>query len=61
MDTDLVLLLILIIISGAFSGAEIALTSLSPAKTKMLKNDHRPGAKAVYRLKQKPERLLITI
>ncbi len=61
MDSDLVLLLILIIISGAFSGAEIALTSLSPAKTKTLKNDHRVGAKAVYRLKQNPESLLITI
>lgn len=61
MDTDLVLLLILIVISGAFSGAEIALTSLSPAKTKMMKADNRLGAKAVYKLKQKPERLLITI
>ena len=61
MDTDLVLLLILIIISGAFSGAEIALTSLSPAKTKMMKEDRHTGAKAVFKLKQKPERLLITI
>jgi len=60
-DTDLVLLLILIIVSGAFSGAEIALTSLSPAKTKMLKADHRLGAKSVFKLKQNPERLLITI
>ncbi len=55
------LLFILIIISGAFSGAEIALTSLSPAKIKLLKNDHRFGAKAVYKLRQKPEKLLITI
>ncbi|MFH0838398.1 MAG: hemolysin family protein [Patescibacteria group bacterium] len=61
MDTDLVLLLLLILISGAFSGAEIALTSLSPAKTRMMKNDHRVGAKAVFKLKQKPERLLIAI
>ena len=60
-DTDLVLLLLLIVVSGAFSGAEIALTSLSPAKTKMMKEDQRVGAKAVFRLKQKPERLLITI
>ena len=61
MDTDLVLLLLLIIASGAFSGAEIALTSLTPAKIKTMKNDHRFGAKAVFKLKQKPERLLITI
>ncbi len=61
MDSDLVLLLILIIVSGAFSGAEIALTSLSAAKTRTLKDDKRVGAKTVYKLKQKPESLLITI
>lgn len=55
------LLIILIILSGAFSGAEIALTSLSPAKVKLLKEDQRFGAKAVFKLKSKPERLLITI
>lgn len=61
MDSDIVLLFILIIISGAFSGAEIALTSLSPAKIKTMKNDRRVGARAVYKLKQNPESLLITI
>ena len=61
MDSDLILLIILILLSGAFSGAEIALTTLSPAKVKTLKEDHRFGGKAVYALKQKPERLLITI
>jgi putative hemolysin len=60
-DTDLVLLIILIITSGAFSGAEIALTSLSPAKVQTLKEDRRFGSHAVYRLKQSPESLLITI
>lgn len=61
MDTDLVLLLMLILVSGAFSGAEIALTSLSPAKVETLKNDKKFGSHAIYRLKQKPESLLITI
>ncbi len=61
MDTDLVLLLMLIAVSGAFSGAEIALTSLSPAKVKTLKNDKKFGSSAIYKLKQKPESLLITI
>jgi len=60
-DTDLILLVLLIVVSGAFSGAEIALTSLSPAKVKTLKEDNRFGAKAVYKLKQSPESLLITI
>lgn len=61
MDSDLVLLVLLIALSGAFSGAEIALTSLSPAKVQTLKGDKRFGGKAVFRLKQKPEQLLITI
>jgi len=56
-----VLLIILIILSGAFSGAEIALTSLSPAKTKLLKSSKHFGCKAVYKLKKQPENLLITI
>lgn len=61
MDTDLVLLVLLILISGAFSGAEIALTSISPAKVRTFRDDRRFGAQAVYRLKQRPESLLITI
>ena len=61
MDTDLALLIILILISGAFSGAEIALTSLSAAKVKTLKDDTRFGSRSVYKLKQHPESLLITI
>lgn len=61
MDSNLTLLILLIVLSGAFSGAEIALTSLSPAKVKTLKKDKRFGSKAVYKLKSKPERLLITI
>jgi len=60
-DSQLVLLLALIIMSAFFSGAEIALTSLSPAKIKTLKSDHHFGSKAIYNLKQKPEILLITI
>ncbi len=61
MESSLAILIILIILSGAFSGAEIALTSLTPAKVKILKNDKRFGSKAVFKLKSKPERLLITI
>lgn len=61
MESQLLLLVLLIALSGVFSGAEIALTSLSAAKVKTLKNDKRFGAKAVFKLKKKPERLLITI
>ena len=61
MTADLILLILLIFLSGTFSGAEIALTSLSPAKVSTLKSSKKFGAEAVFKLKQAPERLLITI
>lgn len=61
MDSYLLLLIFLILLSGVFSGAEIALTSLSPSKVSTLKEDHRFGSKAIYKLKKTPERFLITV
>lgn len=61
MYTQSLLLLLLIFLSGAFSGAEIALTSLSPAKVKAISKDQKFASKAIVQLKKKPQRLLITI
>lgn len=61
MDTNLILLLLLILVSSAFSGAEIAFTSLSLAKVRAIKNDKKFASKAIYQLKSHPESLLITI
>ena len=61
MYLQLLILAILILLSGAFSGAEIALTSLSTAKVRSIKKDGKFGSKAIYKLKSKPQRLLITI
>ncbi len=61
MYSQLLLLALLILLSGAFSGAEIALTALSPAKVRAIKKDGKFGSKAVWKLKSKPQRLLITI
>ena len=61
MDSYLLLLIFLILLSGVFSGAEIALTSLSPSKVSTLKEDRRFGAKAILTLKKSPERFLITV
>ncbi|MCK4608006.1 MAG: HlyC/CorC family transporter [Gammaproteobacteria bacterium] len=61
MDLHLLLLLLLICISAFFSGAEIAFTSLSPAKTRTFRDDKRFASKAIVRLKNRPESLLITI
>ena len=61
MDSSLILLIVLVLLSGVFSGAEIALTSLSPAKVKLLKDGKRFGSRAVCRLKKKPQSTLIAV
>ncbi|MBN2096331.1 HlyC/CorC family transporter [Candidatus Peregrinibacteria bacterium] len=61
MYTQLVLLIFLIILSAAFSGAEIALTSLSPAKVRAISKGGKFGSRAIVKLKSRPQRLLITI
>lgn len=55
------LLVVLLVLSGFFSGSEIALFSVSPAKVRALVEDHRRGARALLDLKSSPDRLLITI
>lgn len=55
------LLVLLLIFSGFFSGAEVALFSLGEPRVRALARARRPGARALERLKRNPERLLITI
>jgi CBS domain containing-hemolysin-like protein len=55
------LLILFIILSGVFSGAETALVSLTPAKVRTLIERKRPGSGIISRLKRDPSRLLITI
>jgi putative hemolysin len=59
--SDLALLVLLIILSAVFSGAEIALTSLSPAKVRAMKGEKKFASSAIVRLKKKPQNLLVTI
>lgn len=54
-------LLVLLVLSGFFSGSETALTSLSMARSEALRKDGRRGAEKLYRLKQDTSRMLITI
>ncbi|PIZ74576.1 hypothetical protein COY07_00390 [Candidatus Peregrinibacteria bacterium CG_4_10_14_0_2_um_filter_43_11] len=61
MSSDLILLLFLIFLSGIFSGAEIALTSLSVTKVRTIKKDGKFASKAIFKLKRKPENLLVTV
>jgi len=61
MDGSLVIIIVLVALSAAFSAAEIALTSLSPARVQALKQENRFGSRAVFRLKKNPQNMLITI
>lgn len=54
-------LVILLLLSGLFSGSEIALFSLSNIKVRKLVRSRKKGAKALKRLKDNPHRLLVTI
>jgi len=55
------LFLVLLALSGFFSGAEIAFFSLTQARARALADEGRRGARALLALKQNPDRLLITI
>jgi putative hemolysin len=57
----LALLAFLIVLSGFFSGSEIALFSLGEARVRALAEEGRRGARALSELKKNPERLLATI
>lgn len=56
-----VLLGLLVLLSGVFSGAEIALFSVPLTRVKALANEGVRGAQALARLKSNPERLLVTL
>jgi len=59
--SDLIILFILLMLSGLFSGSETALTSLSVARVQGLVKENRPGALALQRLKNKPTQMLVTL
>ena len=58
---DIISLLILLVLSGFFSGSETALTSLSLARAEGLQKEGRSGAKALLRLKNNTTRMLVII
>jgi putative hemolysin len=58
---EIVILIILVVLSGLFSGAEIALFSLSNIKVRKLIRARRRGARTLKKLKSNPHRMLVTI
>ena len=61
LSTDIILLVVLLLLSGFFSGAEIALISLSKLKSRQLVEKNRFGANYVKKLKDDTQRMLATI
>jgi putative hemolysin len=60
-QTKITILLVLILLSAFFSGVETALFSLSRLRVKHLVRKKVRGARAVEKLKDQPQKLLITI
>ncbi|AGB31790.1 hypothetical protein C488_15077 [Natrinema pellirubrum DSM 15624] len=54
-------LLVLLVLSGFFSSAEIAMFSLAQHRIEALVEEGRPGAETVQELQSDPHRLLVTI
>ena len=58
---DILILIVLLFLSGAFSGSETALTAITLARAEALEKDGRGGANALFYLKQKSASVLITL
>ena len=61
MITDILILFVLIIFSALFSGIETALMSVNMIKVNSLLKQKKKGSEALYRIKQDPHKLIITI
>jgi CBS domain containing-hemolysin-like protein len=58
---SILLFIICVLLSAFFSSSEVALISITRAKIRTLVNEGKHGSKALAELKEKPDRLLITI
>jgi putative hemolysin len=58
---ELIIILVLILVNGIFSGAEIAIVSLRKTRLAELVAEGKPGAWSVAELRAKPEGFLATV
>ena len=58
---NIIILIVLIALSGFFSGTEVALVSVSRIKARTLLKQNRRGSQSLYKLKEDPHRMIITI
>jgi len=61
LGTQIIILTILLILSGFFSGSEVALISLTKLKVRYMLDKKKSGAIFVKKLKDNPQRMLATI
>ena len=61
LGVEILILIILLILSGFFSGSEVALVSLTKHKAEYMLKKKKSGAIFVKRLKDDPQRMLATI
>jgi putative hemolysin len=61
LGTQIAILAALLILSALFSGVETAMVSINQIKAKALVKQRKKGAAVLYRLKQKPHKLIITL
>jgi putative hemolysin len=60
-NSQIIILVVLLILSGFFSGVETALMSISNVKVKSLVKQRRRGSLALEKIKANPHKLIITI
>ena len=60
-EVQIISLIILIFLSAFFSGIETALMSTNMIKVKALLRQKKRGAAVLHRIKQRPNRLIVTI
>ena len=61
LSTEIAIILLLTVANGVFSGAEIAVLSVRKTRLKELVDQGNTSARAVQRLRNKPERFLATV
>ncbi len=57
----IILLVLLVVLSGFFSGSEVALLSITPVRVRTYLKEERKGAKALHKLKENIRRTIIII
>lgn len=61
LGTEILILIVLLLLSGFFSGSEVALISLTKLRVRQMIDKKKFGAVFVKRLKDDPQRMLATI